>query len=90
MCRSVIKWCPIFLFPEYLSCYLRSSNFGCFIRNKTFEGRDLYRLYWDSFITISGPMVDQLSQISKKKQNSLSNWSHRKGYWNSLLYHYLL
>ena len=78
------------LFSEgFFSCYPRGSNFGCFIGNETFEGLDLYRLYWELLISIPGPVADQLLQISKKK-NSLSNWCHRKGYWNSLLYHYLL
>jgi nitrilase len=57
------------VFPEaFISCYPRGSNFGAVIGNRTYEGRDLYKLYWESSITIPGSAVDQLSEICKENK----------------------
>jgi nitrilase len=49
------------LFPEaFISGYPRGISFGTVIGDRTPEGRDHFRRYWESSIDIPGPAVDQL------------------------------
>ena len=59
----------LILFPEgFITFYPIDSTFDSYARFRTCEGRELYRLYWESSITIPGPVVDQLSLISKENK----------------------
>src|SRR6266702_4420312 len=49
------------LFPEaFISGYPRGISFGTVIGDRTPEGRDHFRRYWESSIDVPGPALDQL------------------------------
>jgi nitrilase len=53
------------LFPEaFISGYPRGISFGTVIGDRTPEGRDHFRRYWESSIDIPGPAVDKLVALS--------------------------
>lgn len=53
------------LFPEaFISGYPRGISFGTVIGNRTVEGRDLFRRYWESSIDIPGPVMDKLAALA--------------------------
>jgi len=53
------------LFPEaFISGYPRGISFGTVIGNRTPEGRDHFRRYWESSIDIPGPAIDQLVDLA--------------------------
>jgi len=55
------------LFPEaFISGYPRGISFGTVIGDRTPEGRDHFRRYWDSSIDIPGPAVDQLVVLAQE------------------------
>lgn len=48
----------LIVFPEaFVSAYPRGSTFGAVVGNRTPEGREEYRTYWDNTIDVSGPAV---------------------------------
>ena len=52
------------LFPEaFISGYPRGISFGTVVGDRTPEGRDHFRRYWDSSIDIPGPVVDELQTL---------------------------
>jgi nitrilase len=53
------------LFPEaFISGYPRGISFGTVIGDRTAEGRDHFRRYWESSIDVPGPVVDALGVVS--------------------------
>ena len=53
------------LFPEaFISGYPRGISFGTVIGDRTPEGRDHFRRYWESSIDIPGPAVDKLAGLA--------------------------
>ena len=53
------------LFPEaFISGYPRGISFGTVIGNRTPEGRDHFRRYWESSIDVPGPAVDELAALA--------------------------
>jgi predicted amidohydrolase len=53
------------LFPEaFISGYPRGISFGTVIGDRTAEGRDHFRRYWESSIDIPGPALDQLVALA--------------------------
>jgi nitrilase len=55
------------LFPEaFISGYPRGISFGTVIGDRTPEGRDHFRRYWESSIDIPGPAVDQLVVLAQE------------------------
>lgn len=53
------------LFPEaFVSGYPRGISFGTVIGDRTPEGRDHFRRYWESSIDIPGPALEQLIDIA--------------------------
>jgi nitrilase len=53
------------LFPEaFISGYPRGISFGTVIGDRTPEGRDHFRRYWESSIDIPGPAVDRLAGLA--------------------------
>jgi nitrilase len=54
------------VFPEaFLSAYPRGMTFGAVIGDRTREGRDWYRRYWESSVDVPGETVDALSSIAQ-------------------------
>jgi nitrilase len=55
------------VFPEaFVSAYPRGADFGAVIGSRTPEGRELYRLYWESAVDIPGPAIDMLANLAAK------------------------
>jgi nitrilase len=55
------------LFPEaFVSGYPRGISFGTVIGNRTDEGRELFRRYWESSIDVPGPAVDELAGLASE------------------------
>jgi nitrilase len=53
------------VFPEaFLSGYPRGITFGSVVGNRTPEGRDHFRRYWDASVDVPGPAVDRLVEIA--------------------------
>lgn len=53
------------LFPEaFISGYPRGISFGTVVGNRTPQGREHFRRYWESSIEVPGPVVDELAAIA--------------------------
>ncbi|HYM66586.1 MAG TPA: nitrilase-related carbon-nitrogen hydrolase [Patescibacteria group bacterium] len=53
------------VFPEaFVSGYPRGISFGAVIGNRTGEGRDHFRRYWESSIDVPGREVDELASLA--------------------------
>lgn len=62
----------LILFPEaFLSAYPRGLDFGATIGNRTPEGRDDFRRYWESSVDVPGPIVDRLAELSRSHRTHL-------------------
>jgi nitrilase len=60
------------LFPEaFVSAYPRGHDFGAVIGGRTPEGREQFRVYWESAVEVPGPHVDQLAAVAKANQTHL-------------------
>jgi nitrilase len=54
------------VFPEvFISGYPRGCDFGMVVGNRTPEGRELFRRYWDAAVDVPGPAVDALSAMAR-------------------------
>jgi nitrilase len=57
------------VFPEaFVSAYPRGLTFGAVVGNRTPEGREQYRCYWESAVDVPGPAVDVLIDIARQHQ----------------------
>jgi nitrilase len=57
----------LILFPEaFVSAYPRGAGFGAVVGSRTPEGREEYRVYWDSAIDVPGPTVERLAGIARE------------------------
>ncbi|HEX2912686.1 MAG TPA: nitrilase-related carbon-nitrogen hydrolase [Chloroflexia bacterium] len=57
------------VFPEaFVSAYPRGLSFGAVVGSRTAEGREQFRLYWESSVDIPGPSVDMLGQIAAENR----------------------
>lgn len=62
----------LILFPEaFVSAYPRGADFGAVVGNRTPEGREQYRAYWDSAIDVPGPAVERLARIARESGSYL-------------------
>jgi nitrilase len=53
------------VFPEaFVSGYPRGSSFGATVGDRTAEGREDYRRYWESAVDVPGPAVARLGEIA--------------------------
>jgi nitrilase len=60
------------LFPEaFVSAYPRGLGFGAVVGSRSPEGREQFRLYWDSALEMPGPHFDRLSAIAKTNRTHL-------------------
>ncbi len=54
------------LFPEaFVSAYPRGLGFGATVGSRTAEGREQFRMYWESAIDVPGPHVDTLAALAR-------------------------
>jgi nitrilase len=50
------------VFPEaFVSCYPHGLSFGTVVGERTVEGRELFRRYWESSVDIPGQAIDRLA-----------------------------
>src|SRR5258708_4384886 len=57
------------VFPEaFISAYPRGLSFGAVVGSRTTEGREEYRLYWESAVDIPGPAITKLSEVAAQCQ----------------------
>jgi nitrilase len=55
------------VFPEaFVSAYPRGMTFGAVVGNRTPEGREWYRRYWESSVDVPGPAVDTMADIARE------------------------
>src|SRR5271166_1744948 len=58
------------VFPEaFLPGYPRGITFGTVVGDRTAEGREHFRRYWEASVDVPGPAVDELAGIAA--ENSL-------------------
>ena len=51
---------PSIVFPEaFVSAYPRGLSFGAVVGDRTPEGREQYRCYWESSMDIPGPAMEE-------------------------------
>src|SRR5262245_40418477 len=57
------------VFPEaFVGGYPKGQAFGVTVGNRTDEGRDRFREYWENAIEIPGPATDVLATVARDKQ----------------------
>jgi nitrilase len=55
------------VFPEaFISAYPRGTTFGATVGDRTWEGREEYRRYWESAVDVPGPVVERLAAIASR------------------------
>jgi len=60
------------LFPEaFVSAYPRGMTFGAVVGNRTDEGREWYRRYWESSVDVPGEATDTLAEIARENATYL-------------------
>ena len=60
------------LFPEaFVSAYPRGLDFGAAVGSRSPEGREWFRIYWDSAIDVPGPHVDRLAAVARANRTHL-------------------
>lgn len=56
------------LFPEaFVGGYPRGADFGAVVGNRSYEGRDAFRRYWDAAIDVPGPECGQMGEIAVRQ-----------------------
>ena len=62
----------LMVFPEaFVSAYPRGLAFGATVGARTPEGREQFRMYWESAIDVPGPHVDALADVARANQSHL-------------------
>jgi len=57
------------VFPEaFVSAYPRGMTFGAVVGDRSPEGRDWYRRYWDSSVDVPGETVDAIGEIARESE----------------------
>jgi nitrilase len=57
------------VFPEaFVAGYPRGMAFGTVVGNRTAEGRDQFRRYWDSSVDVPGPDVDWMAELARENK----------------------
>jgi nitrilase len=57
----------LIVFPEaFVSAYPRGMTFGTVVGDRTAEGRDWYRRYWESSVDIPGEAVDRMGRAARE------------------------
>jgi nitrilase len=65
--RAAAKGARLALFPEaFVGAYPRGLGFGATVGNRTWEGREQYRVYWEAAIDVPGPAASRLGDIARR------------------------
>jgi nitrilase len=63
------------VFPEaFLPAYPRGITFGTVVGDRTREGREHFRRYFDASVDVPGPVVDRLAEIAAETALHLVIW----------------
>ncbi|HEY9280594.1 MAG TPA: nitrilase-related carbon-nitrogen hydrolase [Eoetvoesiella sp.] len=67
--EAASRGAQLVLFPEaFVGAYPRGLSFGATIGNRSADGRDQYRTYWENAIEIPGEASRQLGQIAAQNE----------------------
>jgi len=56
----------LILFPEaFVGAYPRGLDFGSVVGSRSPEGREQFRIYWESAIEVPGPAIDRLGAMAR-------------------------
>jgi nitrilase len=59
----------LILFPEaFVSAYPRGLDFGATVGDRSPQGREDFRRYWESSIDVPGPAVDSLGRVARENR----------------------
>lgn len=71
--EAAAQGAQLVLFPEaFVSAYPRGISFGAVVGHRTEAGREWFRRYWQSSITVPGPAVDALGAIARRHAVTLA------------------
>ena len=57
------------VFPEaFVSAYPRGMTFGAVVGDRSPEGRDWYRRYWESSVEVPGEAFDEIAAIAREAE----------------------
>jgi nitrilase len=63
------KGARLVLFPEaFVSAYPRGLDFGVTVGDRSPQGREEFRRYWESSVDVPGPAVDSLGRIARENR----------------------
>ena len=64
---AAARGAKLIVFPEaFVSAYPRGMTFGAVVGNRSAEGREWYRRYWESSVDVPGEAVDTLADIARE------------------------
>jgi nitrilase len=62
-----LKEARLVLFPEaYVGGYPRGASFGTVVGNRSDEGREAFRKYWENAIDVPGTYCEQIANIAQR------------------------
>jgi len=65
--EAAAQGAQLVLFPEaFVGSYPRGLSFGATVGNRTSDGRDQYRMYWENAIEVPGDATSTLSEIAAR------------------------
>ena len=65
--EAAARGARLVVFPEaFVSAYPRGMTFGAVIGDRSAEGREWYRRYWESSVDVPGPATDTLGEIARE------------------------
>ena len=74
--QAAARGAKLVVFPEaFVSAYPRGMTFGAVIGDRSPEGRDWYRRYWESSVDIPGEATDTLADIARESAITSSSAS---------------
>jgi len=69
---AAAKGAALVVFPEaFVSAYPRGMTFGAVVGNRTPEGREWYRRYWESSVEIPGDAITTLGDVARESSTHL-------------------
>lgn len=66
--RAEAAGARVAVFPEaFLGGYPRGFGFGAVVGDRTAEGREWYRRYWESAVEVPGPAVTEVERVARER-----------------------